>query len=215
MDFTARGAQPHPNNPTSSFEAPAQTSKKGRRGRGFKGDLATLAGFILLLGVVVVVALLIVLLIFGKGGEKKYLNTNNYQAVDISVGGSNGGDQIYFGKITNLSDSFMVIQNVFYIPASQNSSNITLEPLVCQIDTPYDQMIVNRSSVNWWENLQSSSQVVKSITNYEKTATASTTCPTSSNSTSSSNSTTGSTPSSTSSTTPSSTSSSSSSSTKP
>src|ERR1019366_8947768 len=89
--------------------------------------------------------------------------------VDVSVGGSNG-DQIYFGNLKALNGSYMVLQNVFYIPSSSSSSNITLEPLVCQIDAPYNQMVINRASVNWWENLQSSGKVAQAVTAYEKSA---------------------------------------------
>ncbi|MGH7236944.1 MAG: hypothetical protein ACREGF_00220, partial [Candidatus Saccharimonadales bacterium] len=108
---------------------------------------------------------------------------------DLSTGGSSGCDQIYFGKITTITSSYFVLQNVFYIPTSQNSSQVTLTPLVCQIDSPYDQMIVNRTNINWWENLQPGSQVVKSISQYNKTNNGHPTCPSSSSATGSNSST--------------------------
>ncbi len=107
-----------------------------------------------------------------KSNPSSYIDSNSYQAVDV---GSSGNDQIYFGKIVNVNSQNLVLDNVYYIPNSTKSNNIQLEPVVCQIDKPSDRMVFNRSSVNWYQNLQSSSQVSSAINNFKKSN--STSCP--------------------------------------
>lgn len=115
--------------------------------------------------------------IFGFSIESMYVKNDTYQAVDISIGGNNG-DQVYFGKITRLTNKVLVLDKVFYIPSSNTKSGLQLQPIVCQIDKPYNRMIFSRSSVNWYENLQPDGQVVQAINNYEKTNTNTPTCST-------------------------------------
>ena len=107
-----------------------------------------------------------------KSNPSNYIESGNYQAVDV---GSSGNDQIYFGKIVNVNSQNLVLDNVYYIPNSSKGSNIQLQPVVCQIDKPSDRMVFNRSSVNWYQNLQPSSQVSTAIDNYKKNS--STSCP--------------------------------------
>jgi hypothetical protein len=128
-----------------------------------------------------------------KSNPGNYIESGNYQAVDV---GSSGNDQIYFGKIVNVNSQNLVLDNVYYIPNSSKGSNIQLQPVVCQIDKPSDRMVFNRSSVNWYQNLQPSSQVSSAIDNYKKNSSSS--CP----ATSASSSETNSTPASDSATTP-------------
>ena len=113
----------------------------------------------------------------GFNMESLYVKSDKIQAVDVSIGGSNNGDQIYFGKIKKITSKYIVLDDVFYIPSSANGSNIQLEPLVCQIDKPINRMMINRSSVNWYENLQSDGQVAQAITNYEKSNPKTPSCP--------------------------------------
>ena len=114
-----------------------------------------IASVVLLFSITVLLVAIAFSFYFGNNDESKYLETGTFQAVDIT-GGSSNGDQIYFGNIKNINDKYLVLDNVYYIPPTTSSANINLEPLVCQVDVPFDQMIVNRTSVNWWENLQSS-----------------------------------------------------------
>jgi hypothetical protein len=124
-----------------------------------------------------------------KSNPNNYIQSNQYQAVDV---GSVGSDQIYFGKIVNVNSQYLVLDNVYYIPNSTKSNNIQLEPVVCQIDKPSDRLIFNRNSVNWYQNLQSNSQVSSAIDNFRKNS--STSCPAiSTDSTSSSSSSSSST----------------------
>ncbi|MGH7195168.1 MAG: hypothetical protein ACREGA_00080, partial [Candidatus Saccharimonadales bacterium] len=156
MDFTNRGADAHQTNPnqTSPANSSAPARPTGRpeksRGRlatrydrGSDEKLLRVVTVILLLSIAIILIFLAVLFYISPGDQGHYVKKNGYQAVDLSIGGANSGDQIYFAKITSINSRYFVLQNVFYIPSTQKNTNVTLSPLVCQIDAPYDQMIVN------------------------------------------------------------------------
>ena len=126
-----------------------------------------IATVILLFGIAILLVAIAFLPRTTNNNEVKFVNSKVFQAVSVSTGG-NAGDQIYFGNIKELNGSYLVLNNVFYIPPSSSAASITLEPLVCQVDSPFNQMVINRASVNWWENLQSTGKVAKAITSYEK-----------------------------------------------
>jgi len=186
MDLSVRNGQQH----NATTAAPVSNSgmesssrgRSGRTGKMFESNkLIRLLYVILLAGIAVLLISISFSFVFGTNPESKYINTKDFQAVDISVGGSTTGDQIYFGNVKSINTNYLVLDNVYYIPTSTTStSNVTLEPLVCQIDEPFDQMVINRSSVNWWENLQAGSKVSTSIASYEKSNPKGPTCPKSS-----------------------------------
>jgi hypothetical protein len=185
MDLSVRNGQQHNATtaaPVSNTGMDASRGKSSRSGRMFESNkLIRLLYVVLLAGIAVLLISISFSFVFGTNPESKYINTKDFQAVDISVGGSTTGDQIYFGNVKSINSNFLVLDNVYYIPTSTTStSNVTLEPLVCQIDEPFDQMVINRSSVNWWENLQSGSKVSTSIASYEKSNPKGPTCPKSS-----------------------------------
>ncbi len=175
MDFTNRGAQSHVPAADSGANATAGNHLKAKEEKS-KKTISTGPAWLAAVGIVCMAVLLLaalLVLVFNNSDQNKYINKNDYQAVDISVGGSTSGDQIYFGNLRSINSTYVILNNVFYIPSTSSStSNITLEPLVCQIDAPVNQMIINRSSVNWWENLQSSGKVAQTIANYEKNSSA-------------------------------------------
>ena len=131
--------------------------------------------------------ILVVAILFGiyQGGptESKYVDTSKFQAVFLNGGVSNGSViySDYFGHITALNNQFLVLSDVYLITSnnssatntqtnnSSSSSQLQLIKLGCQqLHAPYDQMIINRSQVSFWENLQNSGQVVKAIIAYQK-----------------------------------------------
>ena len=130
---------------------------------------ARVGGVFLLFALTVIVVASIFLIHYTNTDQWKYVNTNEFQAVDVSVGGSSSGDQIYFGQIKDIDTNYLILDDIYYIPATSSStSNITLQPLVCQVDNPFNQMVISLTSVNWWENLQNSGKVAQSILSYQK-----------------------------------------------
>jgi hypothetical protein len=109
-----------------------------------------------------------------KDTESSYIKTSKLQAVFLNTG------QVYFGNINTLNNNFLVLSNIFYLQttssgssttatsASSSASNVTLVKLGCELHMPYDQMIINRSQVTFWENLQSNGQVAKAVISYEQ-----------------------------------------------
>ncbi|HUD07716.1 MAG TPA: hypothetical protein VMQ52_01420 [Candidatus Saccharimonadales bacterium] len=190
MDFTNRVTpQTHAQPVDSSADTAAGNHHSKTKIKKSASGPAWLAAIGIVCLAVLLLATLLVL-VFGGTDQNKYINKNEYQAVDINIGGSSSGDQIYFGNLRTINSTYLVLENVFYIPTTTStSSNITLEPLVCQIDEPVNQMLINHSSVNWWENLQNSSKVSKTISSYEKSNPSTPAC-TSTNSTTPSTSST-------------------------
>jgi len=184
MDLSVRNGQQHnalSGAPVSNsgMDTSPTKGRSGRSGRMFESSkLIRVLYVVLLASIAVLLVSISFSFVYGNNPETKYLNTKDFQAVDISVGGSTTGDQIYFGNVKSISSNYVVLDNVYYIPTSTtSSSNVTLEPLVCQIDQPFDQMVINRSSVNWWENLQPASKVSTSIATYQKDNPKGPTCP--------------------------------------
>lgn len=132
-----------------------------------------MANVILLFSVTVLALAIAVLLRSSNPNEGQYVLNDKYQAVFLNNG------QVYFGKVTSSTSRYYNLQNVFYLSSSngnasssttqQNTaSNYTLVKLGCELHGPYDQMVINRDQVTFWENLKDSSTVVKTIKEWVK-----------------------------------------------
>lgn len=163
MDFTNRDNRPQ-------AAAPAATSAGGRRsGKDNKwgriGVVAAVAAIVvLLLGITILAA---------AGGDKqesKYVDSNKLQAVFLNTG------QVYFGNIKSLNSKYFVLTNIYYLQTSNSgsgsssaaNSNVTLVKLGCELHEPYDQMVINRDQVTFWENLQDNGQVAKAVSTFKQ-----------------------------------------------
>lgn len=133
---------------------------------------------------VVVLAVLALLVLGGlcywlfgnKGGTAGLIDTNKYQAVFFTNG------QVYFGKLKTVGKDHMVLKDVFYIQASQNSSenpqqtqnkdsnnNMQLVKLGNEVHGPDNEMVINNDQVLFFENLKKDGKVTKGIDEYNKT----------------------------------------------
>lgn len=112
------------------------------------------------------------MLSLGGTNESKYVQSSDYQAVFLTNG------QVYFGKVKAINSDFIRLENIYYLTqtsASGSSSdqssngNYTLVKLGCQqIHYPLDEMVINRSQVSFWENLNAKGKVVTSIAQFQK-----------------------------------------------
>ena len=102
--------------------------------------------------------------------EASYVQTNKLQAVFLNTG------QVYFGNIKTLNTSYVVLSNIYYLQTASNgssssstssNSNVTLVKLGCELHKPLDQMVINRSQVTFWENLDPSGQVSQAVAKYQ------------------------------------------------
>jgi hypothetical protein len=168
MDFSVHGNHQPIGAPAATMEA-AGSPKNSRNKPNKFNKWASLGGMIFLIALTVILVASIFLIHYANTNQFKYVNTGEFQAVDVSVGGSSSGDQIYFGQIKVIDTNYLILDDIYYIPATSSStSNITLQPLVCQVDNPFNQMVINSTSVNWWENLQNNGKVAQSILSYQK-----------------------------------------------
>jgi hypothetical protein len=174
MDFTNRSA--HPQSAAQGAPSVAGASAAGSHKRGSSNDgkwgrigvvAAVAAVVILLLGVIVFAAAA-----DAPKAENKYVDNSKLQAVFLNTG------QVYFGNVKSLNASYLVLSNIYYLQTSgsgstaaatsTSSSNVSLVKLGCELHEPFDQMVINRDQVTFWENLQSDGQVAKAVVAFEK-----------------------------------------------
>jgi hypothetical protein len=162
MEFQGRSTQP-----MNVAPAPVAVVKKTARGR----NLPKISFVSLAVVIAVLLIALIAFMAFGANGasEKKYVDTTKYQAVFLQTG------QVYFGKINDLNANRVVLTNIYYLQtsstgtaATSTNSSVSLVKLGCELHQPYDQMIINRSQVTFWENLQDNGQVAKAVASFVK-----------------------------------------------
>ncbi len=125
--------------------------------------------------------------------EASKVNTAKYQAVFLNGGSTSGSVDYttYFGHISKVTGNYIVLKDIYYLTTSTSTDSKTVTPqltkLGCQqLHSPYDEMVINRSQVAFWENLQDSGKVVSAIKDYIKANPNGPDCSTTSSSSSSS-----------------------------
>lgn len=152
-----------PNNESFSEMADATAKKSG------------LVGKLLIISLIVVsiaVTAFVGVAIFSSSeGEAGLVKTDQYQAVFLSDG------QIYFGKVTDVTAEYMVLEDIYYLQVEQQvqperdqeqqaQPRVSLAKLGNELHGPEDQMFISRLQVLFWENLKTEGQVTKAITDY-------------------------------------------------
>lgn len=173
MDFT-RPSQSQPANSGTAFSpAPASGGgKKNNKNRSIKWKRWG-SGVLGLIVVVLIAALVVAIGFGGPKAEGSYVDSNKLQAVFLNTG------QVYFGNLKTVNSKYFVLDNIYYLQtsggsssttSSSNSSNtsVSLVKLGCELHAPYDQMVINRDQVTFWENLQSDGQVAKAVATFQK-----------------------------------------------
>lgn len=161
MDFSNRGAQ------QPAAPAPARSGRKPR------GKLLSVVSVVLLVAIALLIGGMIWMIANGGAKtEKEYVDKGKYQAVFL-----NGG-QVYFGKVKDLNNRFLVVDSIYYLRVNeqqaqgeqnqQASQDISLAKLGCELHGPQDQMVINREQVTFWENLKDDGQVAKAIAEFVK-----------------------------------------------
>ncbi len=135
----------------------------GKKKKGlFFGTLLILVPVAILLGAVI--------LLMGLSNHKvpSSVKKNQYQAVFLS------GGQAYFGKITEISGDYMVLQDIYYLradsapqPDTKDTSSaqpqITLQKLGGELHAPESEMHIRTDQVLFWENIKDNGKVVDAI----------------------------------------------------
>lgn len=186
MDFTNRSAQPQPvqqttrNQDDAAPQSGTERRSKDKKHRWSTGHLLRLASVVLLFSITILMVAIASLLYFGNNNESQYVLSSKFQAVDLSVNGTSGSDQVYFGHITRLTSQYIVLQDIYYTVPNQTSgtsgtpqsqtqpASYQLVKLGCELVGQYDQMIINRDQVILWENLRSNGTVAEKIAQDQK-----------------------------------------------
>lgn len=154
---------------------PAPAPHRQQRG-GWLSKLARAEMFVVIVGSALLLAAIALYLGFGGNlnGEARKINESKYQAVFLNGGVTSGSVtySTYFGKITSLNKDYIVLKNVYYLTDTQTEegqSNPQLTKLGCQqLHSPQDEMVINRSQVAFWENLEDSGKVVQAIKQFQQ-----------------------------------------------
>lgn len=167
MDFSNRSAQP-------TAAAPGSAPSSANSGRRNKSNREKWGRIGVVVAVAAVVILLIGLILTVSGdnsnNETKLVKTDKLQAVFLNTG------QVYFGNVKAINSKNVVLSNIYYLQTSNTGSgnnnnantNVSLVKLGCELHEPYDQMVINRDQVTFWENLQDNGQVAKAVASFEK-----------------------------------------------
>jgi hypothetical protein len=160
--------------------APGAAAPSGRRKHvDWAGRAVRIEWFIFTALVALVLLLAIGWLMFSGNGtttsESKQIDDSKYQAVFLNGGATSGSVAYttYFGHVTKLNGSYMILKDVYYLTTSttndqSQAANPQLTKLGCQqLHSPYDEMVVNRNQVAFWENLQDSGKVVQAIKQFK------------------------------------------------
>jgi len=110
--------------------------------------------------------------------NKSAPDSSAYQAVFLANG------QVYFGKISETDNTYVVLKDIFYLQANSNQlqatgtnqtstpqaqSQMSLVKLGNELHGPTDEMFINRDQILFFENLKPDSRVVTAITTYQNT----------------------------------------------
>ncbi|HEX8227447.1 MAG TPA: hypothetical protein VF572_06280 [Candidatus Saccharimonadales bacterium] len=176
MDFRGRNSQTS-GTPAAQPAASGASTGGTFGGHQYKigkqpvGKLFQLGSIILLFTVTALVLALTFLISQSGNAQQRAVDKDRYQAVFLNNG------QVYFGNINDFTSSSVDLRNIYYLQTSANgetaaqatsASNVSLVKLGCELHAPYDQMLINKDQVIFWENIKDDSQVVKAIADYKK-----------------------------------------------
>ena len=170
MDFSNRSSQTQAAAPSVHSTAPTGGTNANRNNKSDRSKFIRIAPVV---GVVLVAILLVFVALAAfnakSSNEQQYVNKSKLQAVFLNTG------QVYFGKITTLNSKYFVVDDIYYLQTSSTgttaaaaNTSVSLVKLGCELHSPLDQMVINRSQVTFWENLQDSGQVAKAVATFQK-----------------------------------------------
>lgn len=125
----------------------------------------------LVVSIVIIFGLLSGLLIAWRTLSAVSFAADSYQAVFLS------NNQVYFGKLSKLNSPYPVLTDVYYIQAfaaqdlsstAKAGNQLQLVKLGSELHQPQNVMYLNRSQILFIEPLKPDSQIVKSISDFEK-----------------------------------------------
>ena len=174
MDFSNRNVPPQAAAPDVQPAAARHTNNNSSNSKKTRPDRSKwdrIAFVVMVTAIVILLLSLSAALAYGPKGEDQYVDSTKLQAVFLNTG------QVYFGKIKSLNSKYFILTNIYYLQTNSSSgssssttasSSVTLVKLGCELHQPYDQMVINSDQVTFWENLQTSGQVAKAVSTFQK-----------------------------------------------
>ena len=89
--------------------------------------------------------------------QNEFIERDAYQAVFLS------NDQIYFGRLKNVSSDYLILKDVYYVKVGESGAGQLIKLGATEPHGPKDEMIINKDQVMFWENLRFDSPIVKGI----------------------------------------------------
>jgi len=155
---------------------------KGNASKGAKTFVTVIVVVVILVVIGFLVNQYTAISLFGDKGYSASLKYNKdvYHAVFLSNG------QVYFGKITDQSDKSTLLEDIYYLQASDplqqvppsstdQQPRLILVKLGNELHGPQDYMKINNNQVIFVEELKDSGKVVQAILQYKIDNTASAT----------------------------------------
>jgi len=113
-----------------------------------------------ILAVAVVIINVLVLTNFVKYdryNKNDFIDSSIYQAIFLT------NDQIYFGRLKNISSDYLILSDVYYAKVNENGAGQLVKLGEGEPHGPRGEMIINKNQILFWENLKPDSPVVKAI----------------------------------------------------
>lgn len=94
--------------------------------------------------------------------KRDFIDQAVYQAVFLT------NDQIYFGRLKNISNDYLILSDVYYIKVNEGGAGQLIKLGALEPHRPKDQMVINQDQILFWENLKADSPVIKTIQNMKQ-----------------------------------------------
>jgi hypothetical protein len=167
MDFSSRNTQRPAARPAAAPVAhhPSTPQKPDIKSSGLGKGIKALGAILFASTLVLVVAAIVSISL--RPSETAQVLKDNYQVVTLV------DKQAYFGKIAKITDSYIVLNDVYYIQETSDQKDTskngsTLIKRGCEIHRPTNGMVIYREQVNFWENIQSDGKVAKAIKQFKE-----------------------------------------------
>lgn len=167
-----------PRRPAAPQTRPANQAPPAAHHPAPKKSRSQLLGWVALVIAIFVITGLVFLAtsMFSKAqsGSQIDVKKSQYQAVFLN------NNQVYFGRITSITDKGITLKDVYYLQVQQNAQgstdpkaqsqqqNLSLAKLGGELHGPEDEMFINRDQVLFWENLKDDGKVVQAIKSNQK-----------------------------------------------
>lgn len=143
----------------------SQMGNMNQPSKGLRLTYNSMRLFIGVMGVLVVMIVLIGNRFEGESDMKDYYISDGYQSIFLN------NNETYFGKVINVNDEVLILDNVYYLQDQQplqsgpqpKESELALIKLGSEIHGPQSQMIIPVESISFIENLKETSAIVRAI----------------------------------------------------